>query len=58
MPTAVEQALAKAASKMAASGKLKKKKNETLAEAKSHFVYGRMTNLQKAGSIPAWRKLK
>lgn len=59
MPKAVERELSKAADKMAAKGTLKKKKKGTsLQDAKKQFVYATMTNMQKAGSIPPWRKLK
>lgn len=58
MPKAVEEALDKAASKLGKMGKLKRKKGESLSEAKEHFKFGTMTNMQKKGSIPPWRTLK
>ena len=47
MPKAVEEALMKAAKKRGMKGKRAK-----------HFIYGTLTNMQKAGSIEPWRKLK
>jgi hypothetical protein len=46
MPVAVEQHLAEAANRLAASGKLKsKKKYKSLEEAKKGFVFGTLTNM-------------
>lgn len=47
MPKAVEDALRKA-------GKKKGYKDDRLQS----FIYATMTNMQKKGSIPAWRKIK
>lgn len=59
MPTQVEQALGRAADKLARKGKLRgQKKGESIDKAKNHFIYGIMTRMQQRGSIPAWRKLK
>ncbi len=52
MPEKVENALRKVARKFIAKGKLRGK------GAIGHFVYGTMTNMQKRGEIPKWRKLK
>lgn len=45
MPKALEERLKKVAAKYASSGKLKRKKGESLEEAKDRFVYGRMRNM-------------
>jgi hypothetical protein len=59
MPIAVERALRKAAKGLARKGELKgQKKGQKWDKAINHMVYGTMTNMQKAGKIPAWRKLK
>jgi len=58
MPNKVEDALGRVASKYAKQGKLKRKKGDSLEQAKDRFLYGTMTNLQKRGSIAPWRKLK
>lgn len=62
MPQAVEKALDKAShtqSGMRAVRNMKKKHGyKTLGEARKAFKYATMTNMQKRGEIPAWRKLK
>lgn len=58
MPKVLEEALGRKALVMARKGKLKKRKKDSLSEAVDHFRYGTMTNMQKAGKIPPWRKLR
>lgn len=59
MPLAVEKALKKSAMALARKGKLRgQKKGQKYDDAVQHMVYGTMTNMQKAGSIPPWRKMK
>lgn len=49
MPQAVEDALKKVAARYAKSGKLKRKKGDSLEAAKNRFVYGTMQNMKKHG---------
>jgi len=51
MPENVKRALRKVALRYAKKGKLRKKKGETMAEAKNHFIYGTMANMKKRGEI-------
>jgi len=51
MPENVKRALRKVAAKYAKRGKLRKRKGETMAEAKNHFIYGTMANMMKRGEI-------
>ena len=51
MPKAVERALKRASDKLAHSGKLRRKKGDTLSEAKNRFIYGTMSNMKKRGSV-------
>ena len=53
MPKAQEDALKKVANKYAKSGKLKRKKGDSLEEAKDRFVYGVM---RKTGWKPSREK--
>lgn len=53
MPKALEERLKKVAEKYASSGKLKRKKGESLEQAKDRFVYGIM---RKTGWKPSREK--
>jgi hypothetical protein len=53
MPKAQEEALKRVAAKYAKQGKLKRKKNDSLEEAKDRFVYG---TLRKMGWKPSREK--
>lgn len=59
MPLALERHLRQSARRMAAKGELRgQRKGKRWDNAIEHMVYGTMTNMQKAGKIAPWRKLK
>jgi hypothetical protein len=51
MPKELEDKLRKQASKLAKSGKLKSKKNESLEQAKNRYIYGTLARLKSEGKI-------
>ena len=47
MPKAQEEALRKIANKYAKQGKLKRRPQDSLEEAKQRFIFGTMANMKK-----------